>query len=446
MQFIRTISIGQFSKQVSLTFITRVLNLILALGFTILVARLLGPEGKGIYTLAILLPTTIVMATNLGIGPATIYYVAQGKYSNKIILGNNLYIAIFFSAIGLLTGYFFIYFYRTTLLPGVESYYLYLALLLIIGNICFNYFQGLLLGKLIITKYNTITFAQSVLLIILTIILLPVFKIGIKGAIIANIVTVYFGALILFYSAYKISDGISLKLNVDYIRNVFSYGLKAHTGNVIGFLIYKIDLFLIGGIINTAAVGLYSVSAGLAERLWMISQTASFVLFPRVASEKDEQKKKMFTPIVSRNVFLLTIVGGFFLIILSDWLVTILYSEQYKDSVPALQILIPGIILLSAGRVLSNDISGRGKPEISIYTGVTALVVNIILNIIFIPKWGITGAAIASTISYSLSFMITLYFYGKISGNSWLITILPQKEDFQLYKNYLRQLVIRKRT
>lgn len=383
------------------------------------------------------------MLINLGIGPATIFYIAKKKYPIKVVLGNNLIIAIFIGVAGFVFGYLFILFYGAIVFPGLEPKYFYMALFLVMGNIGFNYFQGILLGKLIIEKYNIITLIQSILIFVLVIVCLPILKLGISGVILANIISVYLATFILFFSALKISGGISYKLNIDYIKSTLLYGFKAHTGNIIAFLIYKIDLFLIGGLINPAAVGFYSVSSGLAERLWMVSQTASFVLFPKVALEKNEKKRKEFTPLVSRNVFLLTIVGGFFLIMISEWLITLLYSSKFEHSVTALQVLIPGIIMLSAGRVLSNDISGRGKPEISIYSGTTALILNIILNIILIPIWGITGAALASSVSYTLSFLITLYFYCKISGNSWIITIIPQKADLILYQKFIKQFLRR---
>jgi Na+-driven multidrug efflux pump len=59
------------------------------------------------------------------------------------------------------------------------------------------------------------------------------------------------------------------------------------------------------------------------------------------------------------------------------------------------------------------------------------------LNILWIPKWGIQGAAWATVISYLSMFIITIFVYGKMSGNKIKDIILFQKSDFEFYKNIL---------
>ena len=73
------IVMSSYTKDTAITFITRIISLILGIVTSIIIARLLGPENKGIYTMAALLPQLIVTIADLGIGPATVYYVTGHK-------------------------------------------------------------------------------------------------------------------------------------------------------------------------------------------------------------------------------------------------------------------------------------------------------------------------------------------------------------------------------
>lgn len=88
---------------------------------------------------------------------------------------------------------------------------------------------------------------------------------------------------------------------------------------------------------------------------------------------------------------------------------------------------------LGTGRELANDIAGRGFPRLNIYTGVVAVVINITLNIVWIPCYGIAGAAWASTVSYIISFLGFFFFYCRLSGNRLTKVVFPQRGDWALY-------------
>ena len=81
---------GKFTIDTSITFVTRILQLLIGLGSSVIIARVLGPRGNGIYSLAILLPALLVIFGNFGIGQSSIFYVGKKKYSAKEILANNI--------------------------------------------------------------------------------------------------------------------------------------------------------------------------------------------------------------------------------------------------------------------------------------------------------------------------------------------------------------------
>ena len=108
-----------------------------------------------------------------------------------------------------------------------------------------------------------------------------------------------------------------------------------------------------------------------------------------------------------------------------------------------LQILLIGTVAVSGGRVLGNDIAGRGRPMLNTYLNALTVVVNLCLDILWIPKFGIAGAAWATTVSYSVALIGSLLVYSKISGNSITKIIFIQKSDIVLYKNFAYALAKR---
>jgi len=424
---------GQFVRGTTVTFISGILSLLLGIGTSVILARVLGPEGRGIYALAILLPSLIVTFGNLGIGPATVYYVARGEFRRQEILGNNVLLSVGIGGIGVLAGLIVVLFFREKVFPGVAPGYLLLALVLVPVEVFFSYVRYVLLGAQRIKEFNYVQIAQSVLFLGFVALALLGLKAGVNGAILAGLFSWVIVDALVFRLAKRVAGGIDFRPNSSYLKRATTYGVQVHLSNILTFLNYRVDMFLVNGFLGPAAVGLYAVGVELVERLWMISQAASTVLFPRVAAEKEEDRRKEFTPLVARTVLWTTALGALLLALFSRWIVLLLYSEAFLPAVSALQALLIGIVTLSAGRVLGNDIAGRGYPILNTYRGVVTVATNVALNLLWIPRYGIVGAAWASTASYTVSFLSALFFYCRLSGNRWTKVIFPQRGDWALY-------------
>ena len=435
-----TSSTTRFSVGTGITAGAQFISLILGVGTSVILARVLGPDGKGIYTLAMLLPSLIVTSGNLGIAPATAYYVARGEFRRQEILGNNILLSMGIGGMGILAGLVLVLFFREAIFPDVARGYLLLALPLVPVNIFFSYVRYVLLGAQRIKEFNYVQITQSALFLGFIALALIGLKAGVSGAILAALLSWLVVDVLVFRFARRVSGGIDTNLNITYIKRAATYGIQAHLANILWFLNFRLDMFLVNGFLGPAAVGLYSVGVALAEKLWMISQAASIVLFPRVAAETEEKRRKEFTPLVARSVLWTTALGALILAFLSRWIVLLLYSEAFLPAVGALQALLPGIVAVSAGRVLGDDIAGRGRPMLNTYRGVIVVATNVALNLLWIPRYGIVGAAWASTASYTVSFLMALFFYCRISGNRWTVVIFPQRGDWAIYWKTARAL------
>jgi Na+-driven multidrug efflux pump len=111
-----------------------------------------------------------------------------------------------------------------------------------------------------------------------------------------------------------------------------------------------------------------------------------------------------------------------------------------------LQVILPGIVFMVIFRVLSGQIAGMGKPQLSIYVFGPALVLNIILNFILIPPYGALGAAIATNISYALGAVGYWIIFARETGCGYLEIIRFRKDDVVAIRNIITKFTSRWKT
>ncbi|WLR55517.1 polysaccharide biosynthesis C-terminal domain-containing protein [Mesobacillus subterraneus] len=224
-----------------------------------------------------------------------------------------------------------------------------------------------------------------------------------------------------------------------YFKDSFKFGYKAHFSNVLSFINYRADMFIISMFLTPAAVGLYGVAVTIAEKLWIVSQAISSVLYPVISSSTDNESKNKLTGAISRNVLFFSVLGGGVFYLASNLIFSLLFGEAFDRSSDILKMLLPGIVLFSVDRILSNDLAGRGKPELNMYTSIFTVASNIVLNFLLIPKIGISGAAISTSVTYSLSTLIKMVLFKKETGLPYSKFIILQKEDIDAYKKIIRK-------
>jgi len=432
---------NNFAKSTTITFFTRMANLVIGVIISILLARMLGPDGRGIYALAILIPSLAFIFTNLGINSSTVYFLGRKKYSPQVIAGSNIIFSVFISLLAIILILLSLLFFKNTFLAGVPLYAFILAILIVPFRIFISNSINVLLGIHRYITYNVMSFLDIFVHLILLLLLFLLSSFTILTALIAYLAASIITLIIIYIVLKKIISTFRFRLNKDYLRDAFTYGSKSYLSNVISFLHLRIDTLIINYFLNPLAVGFYAVATSLTERLWLLSESASVILFPKIASERNDEAKRIFTPVLCRNILLLTIIGAILLLLLGKWIILLLYSKKFLNAVMPFQILLIGTIFVSGSKILANDIAGRGKPMINTYINIVSLFINIILNIILIPKYGIAGAAYATTISYSLIFFIRGIVYSRISRNRIIDILFVKPSDFKLYTSLFKSLI-----
>ena len=172
-------------KDTLVTLLTQIITTILAMIGIIIIARVLGPNGKGIYTLVILVPTLLVSLGNLGIGVANAYFVGKRKYLFKDIISNSFIVGL---GLGIILAIAFIIYFllcKPSFLKNIKPEWIFITTFTLPFYLLMIYFQHILLGENKINGYNLVSLIRSSILLIFLCILLFVFRMRMLGPILA---------------------------------------------------------------------------------------------------------------------------------------------------------------------------------------------------------------------------------------------------------------------
>ena len=304
--------------------------------------------------------------------------------------------------------------------------------------------QTIFQGKEDFEKFNMIVILNQLGLLLFAILFVLVLDMGVFGAVLSFAMSQLLMLLASFYFL-KVYYNLLLpnQVSMNYAKDSFIFGLKGHISNVLSFINYRIDIFIIAYFLDDIAVGLYSVAVLISERIWLVSQSVSSVLFARVANLSDDVERNKFTSLASRNTLLITFVGGLILALVSHWFINLFFGESYSQSVIPFLYLIPGVVIFSMSKVLANDFIGRGYPEINTYIAFVTALCNLGLNFWLIPKYGIKGAAIATTSSYLLDALMKSCYFSFKNNISFSEFYIIKLSDLTLYKKQINKYLKR---
>lgn len=432
--------IGSFTKNSLMTIGSQGIIILFGMGSSIIVARALNPEGKGIYTMAVLLPTFLMSFVNGGIGLAALYFTGNRKYEPQVILGNSIIAACTHSLLAIVVGFIIITFFQDQIFPGIAYRYLILALLIVPFQVILSFLLPMMLGLQEVFSYNIFQVLYSVSIFTMVVFLLIGLDTGVTGAISTELLSGFLFSVVLCMMLIKKTKGISFSINKAYLIDAYRYGAKLYIGGLLFLLSNRINLILINRFLTPATVGVFTIGLGLVEKGWLVADAIGVILFSRIASKEEGNNEDDFIALIFRTT---TLIMVFIVIPLYFWggrLIVLLYSPSFQSAVDPFQILLPGLIASSGWRIIENALNGRGNPGIAALLMVVSLVANVTLNLILIPIAGLNGAAWATSLSAVVTLLSAIYVFCRISGQMRMQFVMINKNDLILCKQLISSL------
>jgi O-antigen/teichoic acid export membrane protein len=317
-----------------------------------------------------------------------------------------------------------------TLLQGPLWLYL-LPFVSLPAAMLIEYWLAILRGMNRIVLHNAVDIGRRLITFAVLVILLVGFRLDVAGAVLANIAVTLVSALFLVGVLWYI--GVLSRPVFDRViwRRTLKFALPAYGGNVASYLNYRVDEFFIAIMLSAEQLAFYVVAVGLVERVWLLPGSVSAVLLPHLTNSKE--RNPLISAAIARHMLILVGGGCLCLFLFADTVVELLYSSTFAAVATPLRWLLPGILALSVARVVLPEVIAREKPLYpSIASGV-ACVVNIVGNLLLIPVMGISGSALASTISYCLVSLMWILYYLRITRVSWT-SLIPSAKDLEVYR------------
>jgi O-antigen/teichoic acid export membrane protein len=430
---------GGFLFNVNVVLLSQVAIYGLAFALRIVLAQGLGDSGLGTYSLFFVAVLVAGGVANLGIGLGNIYFLNKNAYAYGVMLSNSLFAVAAASLLAWLFLPLWALAFGDDLFVEGDAYWMYgAALPAVVG---YTLLTSFLHGQSRFVALSVVAIAQGI--------------VGITAAGIPYVLDELdvFWAVTAFAASFAAADVICLILidprkadiasllrpRWDVLWEQIRYGAQGQVANMAALFNYRLDQFLVAAFVSRAGVGHYTVAVGFGESVWWISSSVAIVLLPRLTAMEKEDANEM-TPLVTRNTLLVSVIAAIGLVAVSPWAIEILFGEEFDESVLPMILLMPGIIAASATRVLGTYFFSQGRIILNTYITFIALAATIALDFAFIPWLEVEGAAIASSIAYTIALVASLYWYRRLSGRSPLEAVLVRPADVQFYRDALQKL------
>jgi len=385
-------------RHISVTAFTKLSSTLLGVISALVIARTLGSEGLGAFALARAIPAILALVCEVGSHNAAPFLVRRRGLSAQAVLGNLLSIAAIAVVVETVIWLALIDVMRARFFFNIAPFDFWLILLAPLATIG-STFESVLRSTSLIARANGVRFAGelSLAVILAGLFVLESPVVMVVALILARVVAVVFGAI-------SIVRTMNLRLRLSWetkvLSSAVSYGWRAQFGNLVNILNYRLDHLIIGVLAGPGMVGVYSVATKAAEAFKFLPGSFRYVIEPLLASMKGEDAREMAGTWTMR-LFLGNLLFIAIAFIIGPLLIPLVFGEWAVAATGPFKILLLGLLAAGANGAISGYNLAIGRPELNAYPMLGGLAVTVIADILFIPIWGVTGAAWASTLSYS---------------------------------------------
>jgi len=423
----------------SLTLATRVAAFAFSLATNVILARSLGPEGRGVYAVAVLIPALIGLFSQLGIGQANVFYFSKGLLDADELIGHAFSMALVLGAAGYLAVWGYVELSGSHQFAGIGSSFVLVSCLSLPFTLLVIFLQGVLNGAQRYRLWNSVLLTQYASPTLTLAAALLAFHASTMAAVAAWTASCVITAAVATFNVRRLGR-FSLRMRWSSLRQLLKFGLVGYLSSLTSFVNYRFDVLIVNLFAGARQVGLYAVGTGLAEIVWYLANAAGIVLAPKVAASERDQGDRM-TEAVCRVVTLLALAAGLVLAVLAPFVVVLFFGEAFAESVWAVWLLLPGIVTFSVARVLSMYLLGRNQLKFDLLASLCGLVVTLALDLLLIPRFGFRGAAVASTIAYTCAMGVDLFWVTRTSTITVRGLLIARRSDLRLLWRRVRELL-----
>jgi O-antigen/teichoic acid export membrane protein len=434
-------------KNASFLLIADVIGRVLSFFLIVAIARYLGDVGLGKYSFIFAFIGLFAIFTDFGLKTLMVRDVARDKEKTKQYLGNILALKIIFSVVVLIVAAIIVNFVNKSPDVTISIYIIAIATFFLgIGEV----FCSLLQAYEKMEYMSLINIVERIATAGLGIAILT------AGAKLIGLILVFlFSYLLVFIISAIIVNKkiikIRLSMDINFWKVLLKESLPFWFTILFVTIYFRIDSVMLSMMKGYEAVGWYSASYKMLDALYFIPGAVIMAVFPVMS--KFHLKDIASLSKVYRNSFYYLFSLGIAIAVgttlLADRIILFVYTEQFKNSIIALQILIWAEMIIFVSSLSGYLLNSIDKQKLFTYTAAFCAVVNIVLNYILISKYSYVGAAISTLVTEGLAFSILFYFVSKSGHGFNILKFVPKvgiasigMALFITYFNFLHLLVL----
>ena len=391
------------------------------------IARLLGPDDYGLIALgfaAMMIATTLsLMGFNSGMQRYIAYY--RGKEDEARIKGtviaalkvtvpmSLLFMILFFFGAGWISIHIFHENDLTQVLMIFAIGIPFWTLTTIFNSVSIAFQQ------IQYQVYTMYIFKDSFKLIaIVSLILLGY---GVIGAAVGWVLAAIGMAVLSFYFVEKKVFPIlsSTVKSVSTAKELFYFSFPLIFVGISDMVTGWTDTFMLGYFCTASEVGIYNVALPTSKLLAVVLSPIGMIFGPVIvglyAKNRLDELRKTYSS-VAKWIFTIVFPGFLLMVLFSERIIIILFGEEYVSGSTALSILAFGVLVTAMVGPAASVIGAYGRTKIIMWCSFFGASVNVVLNLVLIPVYGINGAAIATGVSLALITSLHLIFAYRIGG------------------------------
>lgn len=364
-----------------------------------LYTRVLSNADYGIVDLIVQTANLLIPIVSLGIANGVIRFGLDKSNSSSDVFSTGLFTIL---------GGFVIFLLLEPLLSKIKYISDYTVLIYIfvlmssLRSICSQFIRSKQLVKLyafdgVLSTITTIAF---------NILFLVVLKLGINGYVLAIISSDFLSVVFLFCTAklYKFIKFKPRKKTTS--KNMLKYSIPLIPSTIFWWITNVSDRYLVAYMLGTEANGLYAISYKIPTIVTLLSSIFSEAWQLSAVSEKDEKYRERFFSNVFKSYASLIFISASILILSVKAITKILVSDAFYASWQYVPFLVMATTYSCLASFLGSIYFVEKKSNLSLITTFIGALVNIVLNFILIPKFGVNGAGFATFFSYTAVFII----------------------------------------
>ena len=387
-----------FARQFSYSLLTKIFMIVLRMARNAILARVLGPADRGVFSLLSSLPEMVMTAGNCGVANAAAYYAANDPGRRRRLF-ENINSTLFFMAV-VLFGASLLWVQQTWLVKGdvqtILAYKWYVAagtVLVLYKAVNYNLLNVLNL----VAQVNFFSLLESLLPLVLFLVFWLAFAVT---PILAAVYSWFLSlAVVALLSSYGRGHFLTMRIDAPVQRDLFSYGSRSYFDSLFLKLLLRLDFLFVSAMVGAEGLGYYAMATAAAELLLIVPNSLAIPLFSFLLKTGIKEKNATIATLL-RLLFAGMIVLALLFWVFGKLLILVFFGKDYLPAYLPMVLLLPGLVGLSFVTPIRLALLGENRPGAVSIIGGLSLVMDVVLNYLLIPSWGIEGAAFAATVSY----------------------------------------------